>query len=91
MFSLFIALFLLGGCLKKISGQAADIATIALLYGTIDFTNVTKHIHQISLIVIDIVSSSIDSFINRDLPKAYFVMQQDDEVDYLFEMIKKKN
>lgn len=75
--------------MERIGDQAADIAEITLTY---DFLMV-KPIQDIQMMAnkaIKMVTDSIDAYVNKDLDLVRSVILSDEDVDYLFNQIKKE-
>lgn len=74
--------------MERIGDQTFDIS----LMSPVDITQgskVEKHIYTMANLTIDMVSKSIESFVNKDLELAQKVILEDDEVDTYFEKIKR--
>lgn len=76
--------------LERIGDQAADIAEISMSFQTKEFIKELVHIPKMGEIVVEMVSQSIDAFIKEDMDLAKAVIDRDDEVDDLFEVVKKE-
>ncbi|MDR1569474.1 MAG: phosphate signaling complex protein PhoU [Oscillospiraceae bacterium] len=75
--------------MERIGDQAADIAEIsAFMRGSSVKSDV--NIADMARATSKMVTESIDSFVNRDLELAYFVIKYDDVVDGLFSDIKRE-
>lgn len=71
--------------LERIGDQAVDIAELTQYTKSI---NTSGHIKKMTEEAVKMVSSSIDSFVKKDLDLAIEVIHQDDVVDELFSLIK---
>jgi phosphate transport system protein len=81
--------------MERIGDQAADIALLAGVMsknGGIDKIGGTKksdiHIGDMAEAIAQMLTASVDSFVESDLGKARDVIRSDDEVDELFRKIK---
>lgn len=74
--------------MERIGDQATDISEIALLLADTDYTQNLDFIPRMGKKTIQMVTSSIDAFVNRDLELAEEVIKSDDVVDDLFSQIK---
>lgn len=75
--------------MERIGDQTSDIADIIISAGMSevgDFTDITKMAEATSQMVHD----SVLAYVNKDLALAHKVMSADDEVDYLFDSVKKR-
>lgn len=75
--------------LERIGDQAADIAELARFIQAPEGANV-PHIADMARAVIRMVTDSVDSFVKRDLELARAVCAADDQVDALFNEVKKE-
>lgn len=75
--------------LERIGDQARDICEITLQFGDEAYIKKLEHIPQMATKAIAMVKDSIHSYINRDLELAKSLDKRDDEVDILFETVKK--
>ncbi|MEG1758244.1 MAG: phosphate signaling complex protein PhoU [Oscillospiraceae bacterium] len=73
--------------MERIGDQAADIAEIITM-ANIDADDDTLHIREMAEATIDMVSTSIDAFVHKDIELAQRVISMDDKVDNLFSAIK---
>lgn len=76
--------------MERIGDQAADIADIAKRFQENNITKISEHIPNMAAIAIEMVSASINAFINSDLAAARKTMERDDEVDNLFDIVKQE-
>ncbi|MDR3645457.1 MAG: phosphate signaling complex protein PhoU [Clostridia bacterium] len=70
--------------MERIGDQAEDIADIALRSPGGGLADLTQHIPQMAQVAMEMVNSSIQAFIDRDLDLAKKIRDRDDEVDTLF-------
>ena len=75
--------------LERIGDQAADIAELTRFVRIPDGTG-RQRIPEMSQAVIRLVTDSVDSFVKRDLELARQVCREDDQVDELFNQVKKE-
>lgn len=75
--------------LERIGDQAWDITELCEYIRHCDIGH-KLHLRQMSKVVIKMVKMSIDSFINNSLSEARLVAQTDNEVDELFDKVKKE-
>ena len=75
--------------LERIGDQAADIAELASYVRVPDGSGV-MHIADMTRAVIGMVTDSVDSFVKRDLDLARAVCAADDQVDALFDQVKRE-
>ena len=75
--------------LERIGDQAADIAELTRFVRIPDGTG-RQRIQEMSQAVIRMVTDSVDSFVKRDLELARQVCREDDQVDELFNQVKKE-
>jgi phosphate transport system protein len=73
--------------LERISDQARDIAEITMQFGDEEYIKKLEHIPQMAVIVIQMVSDGVHSYINRDLNLARSLDKTDDKVDELFNTV----
>ncbi|MCX7614880.1 MAG: phosphate signaling complex protein PhoU [Clostridiales bacterium] len=76
--------------MERIGDQASDIADIAARPESASITKFAVHIPVMCKIATEMVSASIKSFIDSDLEYARATMLRDDEVDDLFDIVKKE-
>lgn len=74
--------------MERIGDQAADIAEISLFLGELSIVDLEEHLPLMSKITCEMVHSSIDSFVKKDLVLACETKDKDDQVDSLFNTIK---
>lgn len=75
--------------LERIGDQAADIAELTR-FARVPEGSGRVHIGEMARAVIRMVTDSVDSFVKRDLELARAVRAQDDQVDDLFNQVKKE-
>ena len=75
--------------LERIGDQAADIAELTR-FARVPEGSGRVHIGEMARAVIRMVTDSVDSFVKGDLDLARAVRAQDDQVDALFDQIKKE-
>ena len=75
--------------LERIGDQAADIAELTR-FARVPEGSGRVHIGEMARVVIRMVTDSVDSFVKGDLDLARAVRAQDDQVDALFDQIKKE-
>lgn len=75
--------------LERIGDQARDIAFITLELAKNDFNYKLVHIPDMANRSAVMVRNAIDAFIHKDMDLAYSVIQSDDDIDRLFDMVKK--
>ncbi|WP_287554217.1 phosphate signaling complex protein PhoU [Oscillibacter sp.] len=75
--------------LERIGDQAADIAELTRFVRLPDGPG-RQRIEEMSKAVIRMVTDSVDSFVKRDLELAREVCREDDQVDVLFNQVKKE-
>ena len=75
--------------LERIADQAADISELSLQFGEERFIKEPEHILLMARLTIDMVKDGVQSYVNRDLAMAGDLNRRDDQVDELFETIKK--
>ena len=75
--------------MERIGDQAADIAEIARDMEHSDLQNRVP-MEKMALAAIGMVTDSVDSFVRGDLELAHSVIARDDQVDDLFNQVKKE-
>ena len=75
--------------LERIGDQATNIAKVSEQIKSHPIIS-KLHIHEMAIASIQMVSDSIDSFVEADLAKAQAVIQYDDIVDALLDKVKKE-
>jgi len=76
--------------LERIADQAADISSISLQFGDEEYIKKLEHIPIMARLTQSMLHDGIQSYINKDLAVARSLDKRDDEVDELFETIKKE-
>ncbi len=74
--------------MERIGDQAADIAELAMRLRGQAFIKPLTHLPQMAQQTIEMVTGSVDAFIQKDLKKAEDVWKMDDNVDSFFDIIK---
>lgn len=75
--------------MERIGDQAADIAEITTFIADSDVRS-KLHIQDMASAASQMVTDSIESFVQKDLQLAQAVMEADDEVDRLFDAVKQE-
>ena len=75
--------------MERIGDQAADIAELTRYIHMPEGAK-RMHIAEMAQAVIGMVTDSVDSFVKRDLDLAREVCREDDQVDDLFNQVKKE-
>lgn len=75
--------------MERIGDQAADIAEITMFIKDNDARS-KIHIQEMASAASQMVTDSVESFVKKDLQLAQTVMEADDEVDRLFDEVKKE-
>lgn len=76
--------------MERIGDNAEDIAEIARFLVNQKFIKDLVHIPQMAEATINMVTKSVDAFVNKDLILAEEVCAADDVVDNLFQVVKKE-
>lgn len=74
--------------MERIGDQAADISELTILMSKTQYIKRFDHIEQMAKATIEMVTTSVDAFVKRDLELARSVFARDDIVDNLFVTIK---
>jgi phosphate transport system protein len=74
--------------MERIGDQAADISGIVIYLAGKPYIKPLEHLPQMAEAAIQMVSGSIDAFINKDLTLARKIIAMDDIIDDLFDTIK---
>ena len=74
--------------MERIGDQAADISELTILMYKKQYIKRFDHIEQMAKATIEMVTTSVDAFVKRDLELARSVFARDDIVDNLFVTIK---
>lgn len=74
--------------MERIGDQAADISELTILMSKTQYIKRLDHIEQMAKATIEMVTTSVDAFVKRDLELARSVFARDDIVDNLFVRIK---
>ena len=75
--------------MERIGDQAADIAELCVYLSGQPYIKKLEHIGQMAQATIQMVTSSIDAYVRKDLALAQWVIDQDDVVDGLYLTVKK--
>ncbi|MEA5015366.1 MAG: phosphate signaling complex protein PhoU [Candidatus Limiplasma sp.] len=75
--------------LERIGDQAADIAELCVYLSGEPYIKKLEHIGQMAAATSQMVTSSIDAYVRKDLDLAQWVIDQDDVVDDLYLTVKK--
>jgi len=75
--------------MERIGDQAADIAELCVFLTEQTYIKKLEHIPQMAAVTIEMVKSSIDAYIGKDIKLAEQVIKHDDEVDRLYIEIKR--
>lgn len=75
--------------LERIGDQASDICEIVLKFKDEQYIKKLEHIPTMANLTVEMLKDGIHSYINKDLQLARSLEERDDQVDELFEIIKK--
>ena len=76
--------------MERVGDQAADISEIVSYIAQEGYIKQLEHIPKMAEKSVHMVKRAVDAFINRDLDLARAVIDMDDEVDGLFDVIKRE-
>lgn len=76
--------------MERVGDQAADISEIVSYIAQEGYIKQLEHIPKMAGKAVHMVKRAVDAFINRDLDLARAVIDMDDEVDGLFDVIKRE-
>lgn len=76
--------------MERIGDQAADIADLTLRFDGTPFIKSLEHIPLMARIVSSMVKDSIRAFVNSDAQFSREIIQRDDNVNHLFETVKRE-
>ena len=76
--------------MERVGDQAADISEIVSYIAQEGYIKQLEHIPKMAVKAVHMVKRAVDAFINRDLDLARAVIDMDDEVDGLFDVIKRE-
>lgn len=76
--------------MERIGDHAGDISELTILLTTHDYIHAFEPIPQMAQVTIQMVKQSIDAFVRKNLSLAEAVIARDDEVDDLFDEVKRK-
>lgn len=74
--------------MERIGDQAADIAELTITMADSPYILNVEHIKEMAAETILMLMKVIDAYVDRDIEKAYAVIQHDDIVDELFIKVK---
>lgn len=74
--------------MERIGDQAADISEIVTTISPTVPLERVQHLHPMAAATIKMVNGAIDAFVQRDIDRAYAVMEADDKVDALFIVVR---
>ena len=75
--------------MERIGDQAADLAELAPYLSGTDLPNRVP-MGQMALAAVKMVTDSVEAFVKNDLRLAHKVMQEDDQVDVLFNQVRQE-
>ena len=76
--------------LERIGDNASDIAEISMRITGEHIYTMVQHIPQMATIAVQMVHDAITSFVETDIEAAREIMKRDDQVDDLFNCVKKE-
>ena len=76
--------------MERIGDQSADIADLTLRFDGTPFIKSLEHIPLMARIVSSMVKDSIRAFVNSDAQFSREIIQRDDNVNHLFETVKRE-
>lgn len=76
--------------MERIGDHAADIADLTLRFGDGPFIKTLEHIPLMARIASSMVKDSIGAFVKSDANLSQEIIRRDDEVDQLFETVKRE-
>ena len=76
--------------MERVGDQVADISEIVSYIAQEGYIKQLEHIPKMAEKAVHMVKRAVDAFINRDLDLARAVIDMDDEVDGLFDVIKRE-
>lgn len=76
--------------LERIGDYAKGIARITVYIGQQPLVKPLVHLPQMCAIVVDMLRSSLDAFVNQDVAAARQIPKRDDEVDELYNIINRE-
>ena len=76
--------------MERVGDQAVDISEIVSYIAQEGYIKQLEHIPKMAEKAVHMVKRAVDAFINRDLDLARAVIDMDDEVDGLFDVIKRE-
>ena len=75
--------------LERIGDHAEDISEITIHLADKQYIKKLEHIPQMAAATMKMVTDSIEAFVNKDIELANKVIAYDDEIDNLFQTVKK--
>lgn len=76
--------------LERIGDYAKGIARITVYIGQQPLVKPLVHLPQMCAVVVDMLRSSLDAFVNQDVAAARQIPKRDDEVDELYNIINRE-
>ena len=76
--------------MERIGDHASDISEITIALADQPYIKKLEHIQQMAKETMIMLVGSIEAFVDKDLEKANEVIKRDDEVDDLFDKVKKE-
>lgn len=76
--------------LERIGDYAKGIARITVYIGQQPLVKPLVHLPQMCTVVVDMLRSSLDAFVNQDVAAARQIPKRDDEVDELYNLINRE-
>ena len=76
--------------LERIGDYAKGIARITIYIGQQPLVKPLVHLPQMCAIVVEMLRSSLDAFVNQDIAAARQIPKRDDEVDELYNIINRE-
>lgn len=76
--------------LERIGDYAKGIARITVYIGQQPLVKPLVHLPQMCTVVVDMLRSSLDAFVNQDVAAARQIPKRDDEVDDLYNLINRE-
>ena len=76
--------------MERIGDQAADISELVLYLSCEPYAKRLEHLCSMADAAVEMVSGSIEAYVNRDVARARRVIEMDDTIDGLFDTIKEE-
>ena len=76
--------------MERIGDQAADISDIVIYISDQPYIKELRHLPMMGQKAIQMVHGSLEAYVNKDLALAQAVMKMDDEIDDLFNVVKRE-